>query len=319
MRVRVDLATMLLLGLGALGTICDAHNPERALWPGVAPNETEPLPAEKHTTKGHGCGFARNEPCEYVQDVSEPTVTGYLVKGSPWAMVVAPGGGYKYLAYGKEGTDVAVMLQGMGISAFVLKYRVPARKDRAGLPHWYAPLQDAQRAIRMVRSQGYEKVGFIGFSAGGHLSAHVSTAWKENSYQPVDKIDGLSARPDFTVFVYPWMLLPLNIPETWGSRTDLASEFEHSIARDHPPSLFIHAQDDHVAPNQGSLLYYMRLCKEGVKQSMLHIFDAGSHGFGLCQELTNARKISACQWPKQLELFLRTLKGDSEPVLAAEL
>ena len=126
------------------------------------------------------------------------------------------------------------MYNRFGVSAFVLKYRVPARPDKPGLPHWWAPLQDAQRAMALVRAGAAKgtwpginasRVGFTGFSAGGHLTAHLSTAWRVRTYARQDAADDISSRPDFSVFMYPWMLLPQNRVPEWGAAYSLAEEF----------------------------------------------------------------------------------------------
>ena len=141
-------------------------------------------------------------------------------------MIVAPGGGYTLLSIDKEGSDVAKRFNEDGIDAFVLKYRVPARPENASLPKWFAPLQDAQRAVGIVRSNANamginaSRIGFNGFSAGGHLTAHISTAWRERIYERIDEHDDASCRPDFSVLVYPWYIIDGNIK----SSSKMASE-----------------------------------------------------------------------------------------------
>ena len=187
--------------LSAAWAACGASAGIR-LWPGVSPNEKAGQYPPETTTPddGTGCGASRNEKCNHVNDVSVPMLYPHIVNnGTGAAVLVAPGGGYHDLAYTKvrgpggggaaaadarraqEGDDIARMYNAIGVSAFVLKYRVPARPKVPGLPKWWAPLQDAQRAMGIVRSRAAQwgihpkKVGFTGFSAGGHLTAHIST------------------------------------------------------------------------------------------------------------------------------------------------
>ena len=245
-------------------TFASTNTPIR-LWPGKAPNETVAIGPETRRQDGtqSGCGESRNSPCDIISNVSTPTLTPYLVhNGTGAAMVIAPGGGYHLLAIDKEGIDVARFYNSIGVSAFVLKYRVPARKDVPGLPKWWAALQDAQRAISLVRkgartgtwgtSINASKIGFAGFSAGGHLTGHVSVT-KQRIYSPVPGVADLtSPRPDISIFGYPWYLLPNNTPPKWGEPYALSPEFEASIDSTHPRSLFIHNEDDPTAPVQGN-------------------------------------------------------------------
>ena len=187
---------------------------------------------------------------EHLTNVTWPTLTPYLVEIQPLlvegqqpalrsAVVVAPGGGYRILAWNKEGTDIALWLNGLGISAFVLKYRVPSRP---WLPFGGAPLQDAQRAMGLVREAAVSQpalglnassIGFIGFSAGGHLSAHVATTCSASpaarAYPPVDAADARSCRPDFSLLVYPWQL---------------SEDALHlNVTASHPPAFVAQARD----------------------------------------------------------------------------
>ena len=321
------------------------------LWPGpTAPNETAGAfgpEVRRQDGAQTGCGAARTAPCDLVTNVTEPTLTPFLVSrnnsggndGGVSAVVVAPGGGYHILAIDKEGADVCRMYNGLGVSCFLLKYRVPARPDRQGLPHWWAPLQDAQRAMSMVRAGAKsgrwetfsssssllsssrvsgglgaakidpDKIGFAGFSAGGHLTAHVSTAWRApRSYAPVDADDSESPRPDFSIFGYPWMLLPDNMPPAWGAAYRLADEFtgpQRAPDKDHPVSLFVHNDDDPVAPVQGTLAYAQKLKAVGAPTSFVRVSPTGGHGFGLCQNGFSQGYEEGCDWPKAAQRFLQ--------------
>lgn len=297
-----------------------------SIWPGTAPNETAGFPGPEAWVQdgsqvGCGPGWPNSDlQCRKIMNVSSPTLTPFLVtNGTGAAVVIAPGGGYTILAMDKEGFDVAQMWNRLGVSAFVLKYRVPARPDVEGLPKWWAPLQDAQRALSTVRHGAItgkwaamgarinaSRVGFSGFSAGGHLTAHVSTSWNARAYQPIDNtIDKVSCRPDFSVFLYPWYLLPNNKPAKWGAEYALADEFTGDEQfQNHPVSMFVHNADDPAAPVQGSLSYYGRILAEsGLPKPTMHVFNSGGHGFGLCQGRQD--NIEVCDWPKALQRFLQ--------------
>src|SRR5206468_9683787 len=152
-------------------------------------------------------------PVQRVANVTRPTLTVFKPskdKDTGAAVLVCPGGGYNILAFDKEGTEVAEWLNSIGVSGVVLKYRVPRRKD---LPKHQAPLQDAQRAVSLIRSHAGEwgidakRIGVLGFSAGGHLSATLSTNYDQRAYSPIDEADKVSCRPDFTVLIYPAYLI----------------------------------------------------------------------------------------------------------------
>lgn len=226
------------------------------------------------------------------------------------------------LAWNKEGTDIAAWLNSIGINAFVLKYRVPARD---WLPFGEAPLMDAQRAMSLVRAKrvggiyNSSRVGFIGFSAGGHLSAHLaancSMAPFERAYARVDAADDQSCAPDFSFLVYPWKLV------------EDAGRLPVSAA--HPPSFFAHAFDDPAAPVDNSLSHMTRLKQAGAPPSELHVFPKGGHGYGRCtigasKELAGAE---VCNWPERGAAFAsalgvaptqRSSHAPPAPVLPAE-
>lgn len=245
---------------------------------------------------------------EHITNVTWPTLTPFLLpapsSGRRSVVVVAPGGGYHILAWNKEGTDIARWLNSIGISALILKYRVPARP---WLAFGDAPLMDAQRAIGLVREMATSKpslglnassVGLIGFSAGGHLSAHVattcSTAPKKRSYQPVDTADSLSCRPDFSLLIYPWRL------------TEDAPHLNVTAA--HPPAFLAQAEDDPTAPIlKCSLPYYGRLKTAGAPPSELHIYPRGGHGYGRCTVgASKTMTEEVCSWDDRAARFLLT-------------
>jgi len=284
------------------------------LWNGNTPQgpaPSKPIGNESRTSDdGPGCGPNRDILCDHINHVSDPTLTPFLVNnGTGAAIIIAPGGGYHDLAWTKEGLDYAHFYNSIGVSAFVLKYRVPsARPHDPDLPKWFAPLQDAQRAIGIVRANASKwglnasRIGFTGSSAGGHLTAHISTAWHQRYYSRVDGADDVSCRPDFSVMMYPWDLLPNNKAPVWGETYSLATELSN-VTKDHPPTAFIHNTDDGAAPVQGSLVYAGKLLSVKAETPSVHLFNKGGHGFGLCQGKT--KWLEVCDWPKAVQRFLQ--------------
>jgi acetyl esterase/lipase len=210
-------------------------------------------------------------------NVSTPTLTVYAPphrKANGAAVLVCPGGGYHILAMDLEGTEVATWLNSIGVTAVVLKYRVPVRKDR---PRYEAPLQDAQRAMGIVRRHAAEwridpgRVGILGFSAGGHLAAVTSTRDDARSYPPVDDADREPCRPNFAVLVYPAYLTV----EKEGDR--VAPEL--SVNSNTPPTFIVQTQDDAVRMESG--LFYSLALKNAKVPVEFHLFPVGGHGYGL--------------------------------------
>lgn len=225
------------------------------------------------------------------------------------AVVVCPGGGYGHLAIGHEGHDVARWLNELGVTAFVLKYRLGPRYNHP------APLDDAQRAIRLVRHRASEygvdpeRVGILGFSAGGHLTSTVATHFDE-ARKSSDPIDQQSARPSFAVLGYPVITLSAPFSHS-GSRKNLLGENpdaslvealsnDTQVTADSPPAFLFHAQDDKAVPPQHSLLFYKALCEAGVPAE-LHIYERGSHGFGLAENdaVLNTWTDRCADWMRQ--------------------
>ena len=239
-------------------------------------------------------------------NVSEPTITPFLVSnGTGAAIVIAPGGGYGHLAWDAEGLRVAQRFNEMGVSALVLKYRVPLRPEAAGTLGM-AQLMDAQRAMGLARAHAAEwglnasRLGFIGFSAGGHLTAHLSTTWAARAYARVDAADDLPCRPDFSLLIYPWMLLEGNN----ASATSLAPYLQ--VTRQHPPALLAQNLDDTTAWPENSMMYARALAMAGAPAGAVHLYPKGGHGFGLC---ANWQPIGGfqqcCEWPLAAQRFLQ--------------
>src|SRR5271157_1679331 len=230
-----------------------------ALWPKGAPGEKGDIGVERDMTKP-GDGLIGGKRVVRLGNVSIPTLTLYRPpkrKDTEAAVVVCPGGGYNILAMDLEGTEVCQWLNSAGVTAVLLKYRVPARK---GLERYAAPLQDAQRALGLVRFHAAEwhidpkRIGIMGFSAGGHLSAVASTRFEKRAYERVDEADQVSCRPDFTMLVYPAYLIGKEGPE-------LSPEL--TVTSNTPPTFLVQAEDDPIDV-KNSLFYYLALKKAGV-------------------------------------------------------
>ncbi|WP_276390899.1 alpha/beta hydrolase [Eudoraea chungangensis] len=210
------------------------------------------------------------------------------------AVLVFPGGGYHVLAYDWEGTDIAKFLNSKGIVAIVVKYRLPVSKSLENPK--MVPLQDAQRAIRLVRHNALNwnidenLVGVMGFSAGGHLASTLGTHYNEEAYEALDVVDAVSARPDFMALVYPVISFTSSSKHS-GSLKALLGENpslneiryfsnELQVNQDTPPTILFHATDDKGVPPANSLLFYTSLVENNVSAE-LHIFPEGGHGFAL--------------------------------------
>ncbi len=249
-----------------------------------------------------------------VTDVSRPTMTMYAPKGhnTGVAIVVFPGGGYKALAMDLEGTDICDWLTSRGITCVLLKYRVPGsgpmwKDGHRQYPKVQTALQDAQRTLGLVRQNAAQwqvdphKVGVIGFSAGGHLVAAVSTHFAR-TYIPVDDADKQSCRPDFAIALYPGHLWA-HEDEDRATRdeTDLSLRPDIRVNSDTPPTFLLQAEDDHVDGVEQSLAYYVALQKAGVPTEM-HLYAQGGHAFGL-----RPTKLPIGRWPSLVELWLHTI------------
>jgi len=294
--------TLIALGVAAASA---QQLPPVNLWPaGSAP------PGEN----GYVCGPEKliTTPAAYgtesrYYNVSVPTLTPYLVSnGTGAAIVIAPGGGYGHLAWDAEGTRIAQRFNSFGVSALVLKYRVPLRPEAAGGPLGLAQLMDAQRAMGLARAGAAQwginasQLGFIGFSAGGHLTAHLSTNWAARAYARVDAADDLPCRPDFSLLVYPWMLLANNS----ASASALAPYLQ--VTRSTPPALLVQNLDDTTAWPENSLGYARALALAGAPQGAVHLYPRGGHGFGLCANWEPVGGFEpCCEWPLAAQRFLQ--------------
>jgi acetyl esterase/lipase len=272
------------------------------VWPGKPPSESgnigeetakEPDPTKKYTSRN-------------ITNVTRPTLSIYHPapgKNNGAAIVIAPGGGYNILAFDKEGTEVAEWAASLGMTGIVLKYRVPRRPDTpAGSPP-VQPLQDAQRAMAMVRARASEwgidpkKIGFLGFSAGGHLTANLATHFDKRAYEPIDALDQVNCRPDFAVAIYPGGIVDR---ETKVMSPDL-------IVTDKTPPMFLaHAADDKV-PCENSIEMYLALKKVGIPAE-LHVYSSGGHGYGL-----RPTSHAGANWPTALDQWLQVINVLPKP------
>lgn len=240
------------------------------LWNGPVPGEADQQIGPEKAVEGRNDGILR------LTNVSKPTITHYPApadKATGAAVIVAPGGGYSILAYSHEGTDVCRWLNEIGVSAILLKYRTPRRQN---LAKHHAPLQDAQRAVSLVRSKAAEwkidpdRLGFLGFSAGGHLTATVLTSGDKVTF-PKENVDAFSPVPNFGILVYPAYLKDPNDPNRLVP--------EVAVHENTPPCfLVVGHQDSNFV--EGSALFYLAM-QRAKRPCELHIFAKGGHGFGM--------------------------------------
>jgi len=296
------LLTLLLLAL-AHPVAAQASNDPIPLWPQTAPGDKGELGEEHDTTKASD-GLVAGKTVIRTGNVSRPTITicrPPKEKDTGAAVVVCPGGGYYILAMDLEGTEIVEWLNSIGVTGILLKYRVPVRADRE---RYDAPLQDVQRAMGLARKNAKawgidpQRLGVMGFSAGGHLSAALSCNYEKRNYEAIDDADQLSSRPDFVMLVYPAYL-------TLEKERDKVSP-ELKITAQTPPTFIVQSQDDPV-PIDGSLFYYRALKDAKVKVEM-HLYPTGGHGYGL---RPTAEPITG--WPKLAEQWLKN-SGWLEPV-----
>lgn len=292
--------TFAVLTLVCVGCAANPSSPGELLWPKGAP------------------GAIGSE------ERDKPSLTIYLPpadKAISAGVVVCPGGGYGGLAMGHEGKDPAEWLNRHGIAAFVLRYRLGPRY------HHPAPMQDAQRAMRLVRSRAREwnldphRIGIWGFSAGGHLASTVATHFDDGQSDADDPIERVGCRPDFAILCYP--VITMRPPLTHGgSRRNLLgdkpdAELVTSLCNDEqvtektPPTFLFHTNEDTAVPPENSILFYQALRKKKTPAE-LHIYEKGQHGVGLAVDLG---AVSA--WPEQLAAWLtihaKTPQRDGEP------
>ncbi len=238
---------------------------------------------------------------KWITSVTQPTISVFRPPASTnngLAIVICPGGGYWNLAWDLEGEEVATWLNSIGATGIVLKYRVPRRPGQPEPLPAPLPLLDAQRAVSLVRSHAddwdidAQRIGIIGFSAGGHLAVTTATYFDRRSYDPIDQIDTISCRPDFAVAVYPGYLVPED------RDTDQLAPYIR-IPPQTPPMFFVHTSDDPESGPQHSLAMYLALKRAGVR-SEVHIYSEGGHGYGV-----RSSELPCSTWSERCVDWLR--------------
>ena len=268
------------------------------LWPGDAPGEKGEIGDEKDTTTAKD-GLIAGKRLIRLGNVSHPTITVYRPskrKETGCAVLVCPGGGYHILAMDLEGTEVCEWFNSFGVTAVLLKYRVPARKNQE---KYLAPLQDAQRAMSMIRHRATEwnidpqRLGILGFSAGGHLAAVTSTGSAEKrSYEQIDDVERESWKPNFTMLIYPAYLTVKD--------QDQKLSAELSVTPRTPPAFLVQTQDDGVGV--ANSLYFAQVLQGAKVPLELHIYPIGGHGYGL-----RPTEKAVTQWPQRAEDWMKEM------------
>lgn len=273
------------------------------LWPGGAPGSQTANGPEHDTTTVTDREVAGRRVTR-IGDVSDPTITLYRApadRNSGAAVVVFPGGGYRILAIDLEGSEVCSWLNSIRVNCVLLKYRVP---DSGPYPKSSAALQDAQRALGMVREHASQwqidphRIGVLGFSAGGHLAAAISTHYDKRLYGPVDGADQLSCRPDFAIVIYPGYLAIAEKNFEFNPAIPVTSKI--------PPTFLVQAEDDPVHV-ENAVEYFLALKHAGVPAE-LHVYAKGGHGYGL-----RRTDLPVTTWPEAAERWLRTIGAMAEP------
>ncbi|HEV7225663.1 MAG TPA: alpha/beta hydrolase [Pirellulales bacterium] len=288
----------LLIGALSLASTREAPAAEPAavldLWPEKPPGEARDIGPEQDFTKPEDKLIAGRKIIK-LGNVSVPQMHVYLPpkeRRNGAAAVVCPGGGFQILAWDLEGTEAAEWLNSLGVAAIVLKYRVPKASQDAP---WSAAVQDAQRAMSIARGKAAEwdidpdRLGVLGFSAGGLTAARLAAQHDQRAYDAADEFDRAPFRPAFAVLIYPGGMLD----DKSGA---LKSDF--TIGEATPPTFIVHAEDDPVSC-ENSVQLFSALKKAGVR-SELHVYDAGGHGYGLRPQ----KEFPVTAWPKACEAWL---------------
>lgn len=260
------------------------------VWPGLAPGETTRQPGEKLPPRP-----GESPPITRVVNVTQPTMTVHLAaEPNGTAAVILPGGGFSRVVPDLEGTEAAAWLNRHGVSAFVLSYRTTADSKSPG---WVKPLQDAQRAMSLVRSRAEEwkihkeRIGMVAFSAGGQVGSRLLSDGGQRTYDRIDNVDDVSHRPDFAILVYPWNM--------YDAGKDALIEGV-AASKNCPPVYIVHTDDDRSS-SLGAVLFYAGLKKLGIPAE-LHVYGNGGHGYGL-------RPVAGSQissWPEHAAHWLGT-------------
>ena len=279
------------------------------IWPvGKMPDS---MPVTKPESVKTATNLVAGKPWTEIDDVSQPTITIYSpkTKNTGAAVIVFPGGGFEILAIDLEGTEICEWLASQGITGILLKYRVPNSGPHRSedchchvQPYAPAALEDAQRALGLIRFNATKwhinpnKIGVIGFSAGGYMVADISTHFNKRAYNPVDAADKESSRPNFAIALYPGHMY----------KNEDTKEFvlnpKIHFTKETPPTFLLQAENDPVDPIDNSLLYYIGLKNAGVPVEM-HIYAEGGHAFGL-----RRTKFPITEWPQLVETWLKTIR-----------
>ncbi|TAL28786.1 MAG: alpha/beta hydrolase [Phenylobacterium sp.] len=305
--MQIDRRSLMSLASAAAATpaLAQASDPTEVvkLWPGRPPGAPAVLPLTKITDRVATTGWQDR----YATDIGEPLMTVFRpARPNGAAALIAPGGGYIRVVIDKEGFEVARRLAEAGITSFVLRYRLP-REGWADASD--VPLQDAQRAIRLIRASGYKRVLALGGSAGGHVAASLAIGYARPLYAQVDAADAHPARPDLSALLYPVIDMAKPYAHT-GSREALLgpsptpqAEAKYSphrqVTADAPPTFLVHAADDPSVPVENALNYLAALRAARVPAEA-HIFEEGGHGFGI--RLAQGKPAAA--WPDLLVSWL---------------
>ncbi len=322
---------VLLAGLAAGGVSAQrfvwqpaAGHTQVAIWPGAAP-DPQPVKGLEYAESSGKSSQVAGRPVVAISNVTRPTMTVYSPKGKNTgaAVVVFPGGGYQILAIDLEGSEVCDWLVPRGITCVLLKYRVTdvgAYPKSGPYPESPMALEDAQRALGLVRFHAAEwhidphKIGVLGFSAGGHMVAAMSTHFAKRLYPGVDAADQVSCRPDFAVAIYPGHLSlaaaewdarqgtkKLALPHAANADDNLGLNPDLHVTRQTPPTFLLQNEDDHTDNVNDALAYYIALKNAGVQVEM-HLYAQGGHAFGL-----RRTKLAVTAWPELVEIWLGSI------------
>lgn len=289
------------------------HGQEYPLWPGIPPGSEGLTLAEKSKDSSKD----PNDPQRTLDSIATPTMRAFIpATPNGTAAIITVGGGYTSLVIDKEGTDIAKWLNSLGVTAFVVKNRLPGEGHKNAR---HVPLQDVQRALRLVRANASEwkldanKIGVVGLSSGGHLASTLGTNYAKQVYEPVDASDKLSARPDFLVLAYgphsgnarQYLINPEQKLLEPAEKQALYDEYptDRQVTKDTPPAFLVAAGNDDKVDARNSTRFYDALKAAGVPAE-LHIFQDGKHGFAI----RNAAGYPVAIWPQLCENWLRANK-----------